>query len=356
MPIPFFQAAHSQDQTPPRVALAPMEGVLDASTRALITARGGWDFCVTEFVRVSHERLPPKVFYRLCPELKQASKTPIGVPVHLQLLGSSPESLAMNALVAAKAGAQVIDLNFGCPAKIVNRHGGGARLLQEPERVYAIAQAVVQVLQPLKVPVTAKMRLGYEDMALATENAWALETAGIEQLVVHARTKTQGYRPPAYWEKIAELAEVVRLPLLANGEIWTLEDYRRCVELSGVKDVMLGRTALADPWLALQIKAEATGQPQLASRFHEVLDLIHQTYFTPPFELPEKIRLLRTKQWLRLLIPRWQEEAQTLFDRVKRSSSEVELRTLLEAAILFHSSLEPTPGLDFDSNSGFTGK
>ncbi len=332
MSRPFFQAARSDDQSLPCVALAPMEGVLDASTRALITAQGGWNFCVTEFVRVSYERLPPKVFYRLCPELKQGSVTASGVPVHLQLLGSEPESMAMNALVAAKAGTQVVDLNFGCPAKIVNRHGGGARLLQEPERVYAIAQAVVQALKSAELPVTAKMRLGYEDMGLAIENAQALEAAGVQQLVIHARTKTQGYKPPAYWEKIAEIAAQVNVPLLANGEIWTLADYLRCVELSGVKDVMLGRTALADPWLAQQIKAHARQQWRAPSQLSDVLDLIHATYAVHQAELPDKVRVLRTKQWLRLLLPRWKEEAQTLFDAVKRSSSGVELLTKLKEA------------------------
>lgn len=318
---------------PPQVALAPMEGVLEVTARRLITEQGAWDFCVTEFVRVSHERLPPKVFHRICPELSQAAVTDSGVPVHLQLLGSDPESMARNALVAAKAGAQVVDLNFGCPAKIVNRHGGGARLLTEPDRVAAVTAAVVKALQPLAIPVTAKMRLGYEDAELALENALALEAAGATQLVVHARTKTQGYKPPAHWEKIAALAEQLTIPVLANGEIWTLADYQRCVAASGVQDVMLGRTALADPWLAAQIKAAARGEEVTETAFHQLPQLMLQWLAGTGQVYPEKVRGMRIKQWLLMLVPRWGEPARQLFEACKRLQAEAEIITHLQASL-----------------------
>ncbi|MDR9467048.1 tRNA-dihydrouridine synthase family protein [Marinospirillum sp.] len=317
----------------PRVALAPMEGVLEETARHLITQQGGWDFCVTEFVRVSHERLPPKVFHRICPELKQACLTPSGVPVHLQLLGSDPESMAVNAQVAVQAGAQVVDLNFGCPAKIVNRHGGGARLLTEPDRVQAITAAVVEAVQPLGIPVTAKMRLGYEDASLALDNALALQAAGISQLVVHARTKTQGYKPPAHWERIAELAEALTIPVFANGEIWTLEDYRRCVAVSGVQDVMLGRTALADPWLAVQIKADAQGLESRTSRLPDLIGLMLQWMAMGGQLYTERVRVMRIKQWLLMLVPRWGEEARRSFEACKRLQTESEVIQLLQEAL-----------------------
>jgi len=316
----------------PQVALAPMEGVLEETARRLITQQGGWDFCVTEFVRVSHERLPPKVFHRICPELKQDCLTPSGVPVHLQLLGSDPESMAINALVAVQSGAQVVDLNFGCPAKIVNRHGGGARLLTQPDRVQAVTAAVVEALRPLGIPVTAKMRLGYEDASLALDNALALQAAGASQLVVHARTKTEGYKPPAHWEKIAELAEALTIPVLANGEIWTLQDYQRCVAVSGVQDVMLGRTALADPWLASQIKAASRGEEFRSTQFADVLGLI-QVWSDGVGEVyPGRIQVMRIKQWLRLLMPRWGTQAEDLFLRTRKATARPEILESLAGA------------------------
>ena len=313
----------------PQVALAPMEGVLEETARRLITQQGGWDFCVTEFVRVSHERLPPKVFHRICPELKQDCLTPSGVPVHLQLLGSDPESMAINALVAVQSGAQVVDLNFGCPAKIVNRHGGGARLLTQPDRVQAVTAAVVEALRPLGIPVTAKMRLGYEDASLALDNALALQAAGASQLVVHARTKTEGYKPPAHWEKIAELAEALTIPVLANGEIWTLQDYQRCVAVSGVQDVMLGRTALADPWLASQIKAEAEGLEVNASQLPDLIQLMLQWMAMGGQLYPEQVRVMRIKQWLLMVVPRWGDAARSLFEQCKRLTEEQPVIQLL---------------------------
>ena len=121
-----------------RLMLAPMEGVIDHVMRELLTSLGGIDRCVTEFVRVTDRLLPPRVFRRLCPELDTGGTTASGVPVYLQLLGGQAAVLADNAARAAELGAPGIDLNFGCPAKTVNRSDGGAILLREPQRVHAI--------------------------------------------------------------------------------------------------------------------------------------------------------------------------------------------------------------------------
>lgn len=127
-----------------KVALAPMEGVVDHIVRDLWTWMGGYDFCVTEFIRVTQHVLPSKVFYRDCPELLNGGRTPSGVPVYVQLLGSHPALLGDNASVAESLGALGVDLNFGCPAKTVNRHDGGAVLLKVPQRL--------EVLSPLGLP------------------------------------------------------------------------------------------------------------------------------------------------------------------------------------------------------------
>ena len=201
---------------PMRLMLAPMEGVVDHTMRELLSSLGGLDRCVTEFLRVSEQLLPPRVFYRICPELRSGGRTASGVPVYLQLLGGSPSVVAENAARAAELGAPGIDLNFGCPAKTVNRSDGGSILLREPQRVHAIS-AAVRAAVPKHLPVTVKIRLGYEDQSRFLDVVSGIAAAGATELTIHARTKRHGYRPPAYWEGIARARERVELPIIAKG-------------------------------------------------------------------------------------------------------------------------------------------
>ncbi|HNE72149.1 MAG TPA: tRNA-dihydrouridine synthase, partial [Giesbergeria sp.] len=145
--------------------LAPMEGLLDFVLRDVLTRIGGVDRCVSEFIRVTGTLLPDRVFLRHVPELQTGGRTLSGVPVRAQLLGSDPACMADNAAHLASLGPEGIDLNFGCPAKTVNRHGGGAALLQEPERIAAVVAAVRRAV-PAHLPVSAKMRLGFNDTGL----------------------------------------------------------------------------------------------------------------------------------------------------------------------------------------------
>ena len=233
--------------------LAPMEGVVDHLMRDMLTRVGGYDQCVTEFVRVVDQKLPKKTFYRLCPELHHGGKTPSGVPVRVQLLGQHPQWLAENAETAIELGSPGVDLNFGCPAKTVNKSKGGAVLLKETQALYDIVKAVRDAV-PSHIPVSAKIRLGFEDKSLAVDNAMAITEAGASELVVHARTKTEGYKPPAYWEWIAKIKQHTSIPLVANGEIWSASDAKRCQDESHCTNLMVGRGALALPNLALCIK------------------------------------------------------------------------------------------------------
>jgi tRNA-dihydrouridine synthase C len=167
--------------------------------------------------------------------------------------------LADNAARLATLGPAGIDLNFGCPAKIVNRHGGGAALLQDPELLQRIVAAVRRAV-PASMTVSAKMRLGFDDDARAEDCARAIAAGGASELVVHARTKAHGYRPPAYWDRIADVCAAVDIPVIANGEIWSVADARRCAEASGCRDLMLGRGMVSDPGLALAILADQGSQ------------------------------------------------------------------------------------------------
>ncbi len=230
-----------------------MEGLLDFVLRDVLTRIGGFDRCVSEFIRVTDQLLPERVFVRVMPELMQGSRTAAGVPVRGQLLGSDPVCMADNAARLAELGSAGVDLNFGCPAKVVNRHGGGAVLLQDPEQLYRIVEAV-RTAVPAGVVVSAKMRLGFADDRLAEACAQAIEAGGASELVVHARTKVDAYRPPAYWRRVADVRAAVALPVVANGEIWSVADGLRCLQESGAHALMLGRGAVVDPALAWQLR------------------------------------------------------------------------------------------------------
>lgn len=295
--------------------LAPMEGLLDHLLRDTLTRAGGVDRCVSEFIRVTGTLLPERAFLRVVPELANGGRTAAGVPVRAQLLGSDPACLAENAARLAGLGPAGIDLNFGCPAKVVNRHGGGAALLQDPELLARIVAAVRRAV-PAAMPVSAKMRLGYADDGRAEECALAIEAGGAAELVVHARTKAQGYRPPAHWERVAHVREAVRIPVVANGEIWTVDDARRCRALSGCEALMLGRGMVCDPGLALAVAADARGVAPAGLGWDAVQPLVEAFWARVQAHIDPRARAGRLKQWLNLLRRR-HPEAESLYQAVR---------------------------------------
>jgi tRNA-dihydrouridine synthase C len=248
----------------------------------------------------------------------------------VQLLGSDPQCLAENAALACELGAPVIDLNFGCPAKTVNKSRGGAILLREPELLHSIVAAVRGAV-PVQIPVTAKMRLGYESADVALDCARALQAGGAAQIVVHARTKLDGYRPPAHWDWIARVAETVSVPVIANGEMWTLEDWRRCRAQAGVNDIMLGRGLLARPDLARQIAAEDAGQSLPPMAWADTVLLLVDFWQQSRSKLSPRYAPGRLKQWLKMLA-RSYPQAQELFCEVRRENDCVRLEAMLMSA------------------------
>ena len=308
-----------------RLFLAPMEGLLDFVLRDVLTRVGGADRCVSEFIRVSGSILPDRVFLSFMPELLNGSKTLAGVPVRAQLLGSDPDYMAANAANLARLNPEGIDLNFGCPAKTVNRHGGGASMLQDPESIARLVAAVRKAV-PAHMPVSAKMRMGFNDKSLMRECALAMVENGACELVVHARTKVEGYRPPAYWELIPEIRAVVNVPVIANGEIWTVQDALRCREQSGCSDLMLGRGSVADPGLALAVRAAvADGVPHSeavpaelppAVSWAQLLPHLQRFWLMVCRDLTPNQRGGRLKQWLNLMRRRY-PEAETAFQSVR---------------------------------------
>jgi tRNA-dihydrouridine synthase C len=294
------------------LALAPMDGVTDWVHRELASELGGVSQCVTEFVRVCDRAPPRRVFLKTAPELMRGGTTRGGVPVFVQLLGGDPNAMAEAARVAAELGAPGIDLNFGCPAKRVNNHDGGASILRCPERAGAITAAVRKAV-PASVPVTAKIRLGWDDSASLLEIARHVEQAGASWLTIHGRTKSQMYNPPVDYRAIGRAVAALRIPVVANGDIASREAMEACRTQSGARAFMLGRGALAQPLLFRALRGEqvVADHPAVLRRYEA---LMAEGGYTP------EARLNRIKQWLSLART-FNSELLPLFERVKRAST-----------------------------------
>ncbi len=295
-----------------RLVLGPMEGVLDHLMRELLTDINDYDLCVTEFVRVVDQKLPEHVFHRLCPELSQGSMTKSGVPVHLQLLGQDPIWMAENAHFAAELGSKGIDINFGCPAKTVNKNKGGAALLQHPEMIHQVVKACREAV-PSHIPVSAKIRLGWEDPQDCFEIVDAIESAGANELTVHARTKTGGYKASEIkWEYIEKIRQKHQIPLIANGEIWGFEDGQRCLQVTGVDSLMVCRGAFNIPNLGNMVKYDHQPMP-----WYDVVSLMiaysrYEIKGDKGLYYPNRI-----KQWLSYLRHQY-SQADELFRAIRR--------------------------------------
>ena len=310
-----------------QIALAPMEGLVDDILRDVLTGVGGVDWCVTEFIRVSDRLLPASSFHRLAPELQRGAATRAGTPLRVQLLGSDPLCLADNAAYACSLGAPAIDLNFGCPAKTVNKSRRGAILLNEPDLLHSILHEVRKAV-PGPIPVTAKMRLGFDSKEGALDCARALVDGGAEQLVVHARTKVEGYKPPAHWEWVARVKDAVNVPVFANGDIWTVDDWRRCREVSGVEDIMLGRGLVCRPDLARQISAAKAGELREPMSWEDLQPLLADFWGQARRKMSPRYAPGRLKQWISLLT-RSYPQAVTMFAQVRRENDCERLDALL---------------------------
>ncbi|MDE1184164.1 tRNA-dihydrouridine synthase [Paraburkholderia sp.] len=313
-----------------RLFLAPMEGLADYVLRDVLTRTGGFDGCVSEFVRVTGSVLPRRMYAREVPEVLDGARTPGGTPTVIQLLGSDPGWMALNAAQAAAVSPHGIDLNFGCPARLVNQHGGGAMLLADPTHLNRIVSAV-RAAVPADVAVTAKMRLGISDTSLAIDCAVALAEGGAQSLVVHARTRDDGYRPPAHWEWIARIDDAVQVPVVANGEVFTVADWARCRAVSGCDDVMIGRGAVSDPFLALRIRGLMEPSP-CDAEWPVVLRYIAGYLKKLRSRAESRHEDGLVKKWLSYLKRTW-PQAVELHDAIRRLHDSREILGLLERAV-----------------------
>ena len=250
-----------------RACLAPMAGYSDAPLR-LICSELGADFTFTGLVsadglvrgRESSAALMRRV----------EGEAPLGV----QLFGASSESMACAAAIAERAGAAFVDLNFGCPAKKVIRKNGGAALMRDLGRMGCIARAVVS---GVSIPVTAKIRSGWSaEERNFVEAGLALEQCGVSAITLHPRPWSQGFSGHAHWEEIARLRESLSIPVIANGDIKSISDYREITTVTGCSSVMIGRGALGNPWLFREIKDAAEGRMPREAGFLERLEVMER--------------------------------------------------------------------------------
>jgi tRNA-dihydrouridine synthase C len=305
-----------------------MEGVVDYEMRNLLTRLGGFDRCVTEFIRVNDQVLPERVFLRFSPELENGGVTTSGVPVYLQLLGGSAKFMALNAKQAQSLTPPGIDLNFGCPSNTVTRNNGGSGLLVNPQLIGDIVASVREAVDP-GIPVTAKIRLGFSNSDHLENIVDKIVTAGANELCIHARTREDRYKAPAYWSSVKTITDKFTLPITINGEIWSVENAYNARRQSGCPDIMLGRGALTSPQLAARIKAHHLGSDHQEMNWPELLRVIVRYLRETENKHPHFV-CNRSKQWLAFLLNAY-PEALSLFHQVKRVKNAAEMLNTLRS-------------------------
>lgn len=222
-----------------------MAGVTDIPFRRQVKAFGG-QYCVSEMI-ASDQLARARIDM-----VRRAAGFGAIAPLVIQLAGRDAHWMAEGARLAEAAGADVIDINMGCPSKSVTSGACGSALMRDPDHAMRLVEATVNAT---KRPVTLKMRLGWDESSLnAPEMAKRAEDAGVRMLTIHGRTRSQFFRGVASWEAIAPVVQAVRIPVIANGDIGTAKEARRALELSGAAGVMVGRAAQGRPWLPAAIE------------------------------------------------------------------------------------------------------
>lgn len=275
----------------PWLILAPMEGVGDRCFRKSMASVGGFDEAVTDFIRV-----PSCAHVESLARVYDAAET-FPIPLAAQIMGGDSELMADMAREIEARNAPRIDLNCGCPSNTVTGRGAGSSLLKEPDLLHEVAKSIVQAVS---VPVTVKMRSGFEDISLFKENLLAAQESGIAFLTLHPRTKVDGYGPPARWDLIAEAKSILKIPLVGNGDILKVEDALKMLRETRCDALMIGRGAIMDPFIFKRIRAHFARQEYIPTWEDRVA--FYDVYLKEiPEEMPLRNKLGKVKQLMSFL-------------------------------------------------------
>ncbi len=265
-----------------------MEGVGDHSFRKAMASIGGFDEAVRDFLRV-----PKNAHVKSLAKVYQADELG-SIPLACQLMGSDPQLMADMAQEIQMRGAPRIDINCGCPSNTVTGRGAGSSLLKNPTFVYEVAQAVVK---SVSIPVTLKMRSGYEDISLFKENLLAAQESGVRYITLHPRTKVDGYGPPARWDLIAEAKAILKIPLVGNGDILNVSHALEMQKMTGCDGLMIGRGSIINPFIFLEIRAHFS-QTVFRPKWEDVSNYLDVYLKSMLEETSMKVRINKLKQLL----------------------------------------------------------
>jgi tRNA-dihydrouridine synthase B len=227
-----------------RVLQSPLSGVTDLVFRRLVRRYAPDSMMYTEMVNATGLH-----YVKELPKLMEVD--PGERPISIQLFDCRPDFLAEAAQMAVEEGADTVDINMGCPVNKITKNGGGSSLLREPEVAEAIVRSVVKAVN---VPVTVKTRIGWTDQEITIlDFAKRMEAAGAQMITVHGRTRAQGYNGPAKWEWIAKVKEILSIPVIGNGDIFSVDAAVRCLEMTGADGVMCSRGTLGYPFLVGEV-------------------------------------------------------------------------------------------------------
>lgn len=272
----------------PPLILSPMAGVTDYTFRRLIKRRGGVGLVVSEFISVEGlTRGNPKSKRQMRFDEEER-------PFAVQIFGGRVERMALGAEMAEEAGADILDINCGCPAPKVVKNGGGSGLLREPARLEEILKEIKKVIS---IPLTLKLRTGYSDASINVVDITKMaEQCGVEHIQVHGRTREQGYKGLANWDLIKQVKDAVNVPVSGNGDITTLEYGMRKWRESGVDGILIGRGAMQNPWIFRQFADVIGGCEPYQPDLEEKKNVLLEFFSMCQEEMAEIVALGKMKQ------------------------------------------------------------
>jgi len=263
-----------------------MEGVGDRCFRKAMASIGGFDEAVRDFLRVPRNgHVKSLACDYICDEIAP-------IPLAAQIMGSDLDLMGAMAQEIEKRGAPRIDINCGCPSNTVTGRGAGSSLLKDPRFLNEVAQSVVR---SVSIPVTLKMRSGYEDISLFRENVLAAQESGVQYITLHPRTKVDGYGPPARWDLIAEAKSILKIPLVGNGDILNVEDALNMLKMTQCDALMIGRGSIINPFIFHQIRSHFSGI-EFRSPFSDVLSYLHVYLSEIPEDMSNRVKVNKLKQ------------------------------------------------------------